>query len=306
MTGGTYRNVRLPDGRFIRMGHVRRPSGDAPPSEPDAADPAFPTLPLAQSGHDHASRSRGLAGPGRRALLLGCGSVGSHTGLFLGQMGVNLTAVDKDIVEPKDIKEGRTTFGPATLLMPKAMAMAHTARENGLQIEVSPLRRGLEAFSDDEIRALAHGANVVVAAFDDGPQLVRLNRIVYSQSSVVYPAFHSGARTGHVIWTRPWDVPCFRCALGIETGADIETLHGESAFPLDIQRVSEAAARVALWLAAPARSESSDLLDPDRNIIFLDNRPSGTAHRALGVHLLQADSDPACPVCGVFTGNGRR
>jgi hypothetical protein len=220
-------------------------------------------------------------------------------------MGFNLTAVDRDVVERSNIEASRTAFRPSTLGMPKVMAMAQTARENGLKVEVLPLRRGLEAFSDDEIRALAHDADVIVAAFDDGPQLVRLNRIVYSQSRVVYPAFHSGARTGHVIWTRPRDVPCFCCALGIETGAEIETLHGESAFPLDVQRVSDAAARVALWLAAPARSENSDLLDPDRNIIFLDNRPSGTAHRALAVHLLQADSDPACPVCGIFTGNER-
>ena len=305
MTEGAYRNIRLPDGRFIRMAHVRRSFGHASPREPDAPAVALRAAPPAHPSHGQTPRTRGLVGHGKRALLLGCGSVGSHTGLLLAEMGISLTAVDRDVVERSNIEASRTAFRPSTLGMPKVMAMAQTARENGLKVEVLPLRRCLEAFSDDEIRALAYDADVIVAAFDDGPQLVRLNRIAYHRFRVVYPAFHSGARTGHVIWTRPRDVPCFCCALGIETGAEIETLHGESAFPLDIQRVSDAAARVALWLAAPARSESSDLLDPDRSIIFLDNRPSGSAHRALAVHLLQADSDPACPVCGTFTGNER-
>jgi len=305
MTEDSSRSVRLPDGRFIRVKHVRRPLRDASPHESGPAYEALRPVLQAETRQSQASRARGLVGPGKRVLLLGCGSVGSHTGLLLAEMGFNLTAVDRDNVERSNIEAGRTAFPPGTLGMPKAMAMAQTAREKGLDVDVLPFRRGLETLSDDEIRALAHNADIIVAAFDDGPQLVRLNSIVYSRSRVVYPAFHSGARTGHVIWTRPWDVPCFRCALGIGAGTEIETLHGESAFPLDIKRISETAARVAIWLAAPARSESNDLLDPDRNIIFLDNRPSGTADRALAVHLLQADRDPACPICGTFTGNER-
>ena len=86
--------------------------------------------------------------------------------------------------------------------------------------------------------------------------------------------------------------------MGVRSPEGIDALHGEPANPLDIQRLSEMTARVALWLCGSLDGGSDDLLDPERNILFMDNRPSGSAARALAVHLLPADRDPGCPVCG--------
>jgi molybdopterin/thiamine biosynthesis adenylyltransferase len=288
------RRIRLADDRFLPVGRA----ASSPPAVWEAADLAPRHLDDSRPAPTvrAASRVQGRVRSGTQVTLIGCGSVGSYTGLNLAMMNCDVMAIDKDVVEVSNIEAGRTAYAVRTVGIPKVMALVETVKDRGGTAKVLPLPRAVESFSDEEIRALAQQSHVVVAAFDDPEQLRRLNELAYPFCSVVYPGFHAGARSGHVIWTKP-GVACFLCSLGIASPRELETLHAEPALPLDIQRISEAAARVALWLVAPPRSEGASLLDPDRNIIFLDNRPSGSAERALSARLLAADPDPSCPVC---------
>ena len=297
------RRLRLPCGRFV----------DARPRPPSQA--ALPH-PHTQRSDRHEAQGRqplpvqpsrviGRVEPGTVVTLLGAGSVGSHAGQLLAQMGCSLIAIDKDEVEPSNIKAGRTAYTQQMIGIPKVMALAQTIKQMGLSVKVAPLYRGLETFSDDEIRSLAQRSAAVVAAFDDAGQLVRVSGLVYPLCRSVHPGFHRGGRSGHVIWTRP-GTPCFCCALGISSAADIHTLHAEPALPLDIQRISQMTARVTLWLCSPPAGDAASLLDPSCSIIFLDNRPSEGVERALSAELLEADSDPSCPVCGPFAHPERR
>lgn len=99
---------------------------------------------------------------------------------------------------------------------------------------------------------------------------------------------------------------CLQCARGLRSPDGLRTLHAEPALPLDIQRISQVAARVVLWLVAPEGSDAGGLLDPSRNIIFLHNRPSEDLEPALSAEQLHADIDPGCPVCGPFLDRERR
>jgi hypothetical protein len=175
-----------------------------------------------------------------------------------------------------------------------------------LSVNVTAYRRRTEDFTDRELQAIAGGCDVAVAAFDDPMELLRFNRLLYGMVPVVYPAFHHGGRSGHVIWTRPREVACFSCAMGIQDPEQLRTLHQEAAFPMDIQRVAQTGARVALWLCARGNEELTGLLDPRRNILYMDNRPNGSAARSLAVSLLASDRNPSCPICGSLDNGERR
>jgi len=237
--------------------------------------------------------------------LLGAGSVGSHVGLLLAEMGYGLIAIDQDIVEATNIKAGRTRYTSEMVGTSKAHALARTVKQGGLTVGVHPFHRNIDSFSDDELLALTQGSVAIVAAFDDPGQLVRLNALVYATCVVVYPAFHAGGRSAHVVFTIPGG-PCFECALGIASSGDLNTLHGERALPLDIQQLSQITVRVVLALTNPGVRELDGLLDPNRNIIFINNRPFGAEGGELVSSQLEVEPNPHCPVCGPFTDRERR
>ena len=289
---------RLADGGYVAVPASQSPEG-LPKRPPGRAVHARGTRQreVQPSSHEGASRVLGRVGSATRVTVIGCGSVGSHAAIGLARMGVDLLAIDDDVVEASNIEGGRTSYGPRTLGMPKVVALYATIKELSTTARVAPLRRNLADLTDDEIRAIGGDSRAVLASFDDPEGLLRLNAILYPECPVIYPGFHPRGHSGHVIWTQPGVVPCFRCAVGVDSDHPIQTLHGEPAIPVDIQRVADTAVRVVLWTCAPRDSESSRLLDPRRSIIFLDNRPSGSADRMLAARLLEAERDPECPVC---------
>ena len=292
------RRIRLADGSYVKLpwGRMRtRTRRERAGSRVEAGQ--WPVGPGSAGSVDTSSRLLGRPPQGTRVVLAGCGSVGSHTGHALAQMGSDIVAIDKDTVEPSNVEGGRTAYPPETCGMSKVMAFEYSVRRSRSPVTVFPICRDLEDFTDTEVRALAADANVVVASFDDPEQLLRLNGLVYSECPAVYPAFHPRAQSSHVVWTRPDEVPCFRCSVGVRSAAELRTHHGEPAFPGDIRRTSELAARVALWLCASEGEELSGLLHPHNNILFMHNRPSASAEEALAVRFLAADRQPDCQVC---------
>ena len=293
------KKIRLADGTYVQLPSRRarpRRGREGTGSREEATQ--WPVGPGSAGLVDTSSRLLGRPPEGTRLVLIGCGAVGSHAGHALAQMVSDIVVIDRDAVEASNLEGGRTAYPPETCGMSKVMAFEYLVRRSGLPASVFPICRGLEEFSDTEVRALAADADVVVASFDDPEQLLRLNELAYGECPVVYPAFHPRAQSSHAVWTRPGEVPCFRCSIGVRSAGELRTHHGEPAYPGDIRRTSELASRVALWLCAPEGGELSGLLHPHNNILFMHNRPSAFAEEALAVRFLPADRQPDCRVCG--------
>ena len=95
-------------------------------------------------------------------------------------------------------------------------------------------------------------------------------------------------------------VPCFQCAAGIRSANDIHTLHGERALPLDIQKLSAAAAETILALTNPEDPELAGLIHPDNTFVLFNNRPYGADGDGRPRSPIQVVADPHCIVCGQF------
>lgn len=304
------RRIRLGDGSYLNAPpqSERTRHHETGPGSGVGATPA----PNEMAAHG-TTRSRliGMAPGRRKCVMAGCGSVGSHTGMQLAMLGFDLTAFDSQLVDRSNTEGGRSAYPPETVGMSKVAALSHTVRRAGLGIEIVTFRRRMQDFSDIDLRTLAADAGAAVAAFDDMAQLLRLNALLYGVCPVVYPGFHRGGRSGHVIWTRPPAageprVSCFACAMGVRSADELRTLHAASAFPPDIRRVADMAVRVTTWLCSGEGDDVSGLMDPTRNIVFLENRPTGSNARGLTVELLASDRDPSCPICGSLDNEERR
>ena len=231
--------------------------------------------------------------------LLGCGSVGSHLGIILAQMGYSLVAIDKDIVEASNLEAGRSAYPEWTIGLPKVIALAETVKRLRLGVAVHPFYCGIEDLSDDELLSLTVGSAAVAVVFDDIEETLRVNELIYSSCKVVYAAFHRRARTAHEVWTVP-GVPCFQCASGITSAGDIHTLHGARALPLDIQMLSASAAEALLALTNPEDPELAGLIHPENTFILFNNRPYGAGEGLPRESAIEAVADPGCVVCGPF------
>lgn len=292
--------LRLGDGTYVPPARRRRQPEEAPRRPPPSVQEPHP---VTQDGN---SRLLGRPQERLRIFMAGAGSVGGHLGLCLAQMNCDLDVGDRDQVDSSNLEGMRTPYPPETVGMPKVTALDYTIQRYGLPVRVTAYRRNTNDFSDRELQAIASGCDVSVAAFDDPEGLLRFNRLLYGLAPVIYPAFHHGGRSGHIIWTRPREVACFACAMGIESADHLRTLHREAALPMDIQRIAQTAARVALWLCARGDGELAGLLDPRRNILYMDNRPGGSTERSLAVRLLASDRNPSCPICGSWDNEERR
>ncbi len=231
---------------------------------------------------------------GMKVLQIGAGAVGWWTGLQLVAMGCSLTELDHDTVQKENLEAGRTFYPPDSIGTPKVLAHRKYLLQMYPHAHITPLRKNTADLSDGEIAALVESSDVVVGAFDEGRQLLRFDSLAYWLKPVAYAFFHRQARQASVIWTRPGNSPCLRCSLGVESEDDIETLHRESIMGIDVQPVANMCARVAMWLLSASTGPLQELFDPEKNIIFMENRPSETG---LAVHFLQADRNPTCEVC---------
>ena len=294
------RRFRLGSGHSIHVEPRKRRS--AQEEDEERATPtsfAWSAKPMSRSPPSQGSRAIGRAPPGTTVTLLGCGSVGSHLGIILAQMGYSLVAIDKDIVEASNLEAGRSAYPEWTIGLPKVIALAETVKRLRLGVAVHPFYCGIEDLSDDELLSLTFGSAAVAVVFDDVAEILRVNELIYSSCKVVYAAFHRTARTAHVVWTVP-GVPCFQCASGITSASDIHTLHGERALPLDIQKLSAAAAEMILALTNPEDPELAGLIHPENTFILFNNRPYGAAGDGRSRSPIEAVASPDCGICGPY------
>lgn len=276
------------------------------------------------------ARSAGLLSPtlaGRRALIVGAGSVGSYLAEALTRSGVgSFTLVDPEGVEPENL--GRSAYRGADVGRPKVTALAELIRSINPNASVDGCPVALETLDGDELLALTAAADVVIAATDDTSAQERLGHFAYwAGRPAVFPALYRGAAGGEVIAVFD-DLPCWTCNTGGVRSATAQAgdsphratdygtgrLVAEPGLLVDIHHVTSAAAKIALGLMHdPALDVSAarfvaGMRESGRTFVAFANEPDywifpSVLGASLGQYAYQsiwldAQRDPACPVCG--------
>jgi proteasome lid subunit RPN8/RPN11 len=219
------------------------------------------------------ARSAGLLSTAlreRRALVAGCGSVGSYVAEQLARSGVGgLTLLDPERVEAENLS--RSAFTSGDLGRPKVEALAGRLLRIDPSIEVVLEPRAVEALAPAELDALVRGADLVVAATDDPGAQRALDRFAYARGKpALFVGLYAGARGGEVVLTLPERTACYLCATrsrheveraGGQVTAELDygtgRLAGEIALGADVHHVASAAVKLGLSLLLPAGSEAA-------------------------------------------------
>lgn len=220
---------------------------------------------------------------GKRVLLVGAGSVGSQTGMFLVRAGVgHLTNLDVDPVEAVNL--GRTAFTVRDIGRPKAEALARHMRAANPGVSVRPIVARTDDLSDEELVALIEAHDLILDATGAPASKFRLNALARNRRGAVYAAVYARASAGEVIYTVPGATPCLECVVGSVRRAQPANLagapdyarpgelHAEPALGVDIGHVAAAAAKVALALLARGTGSETERFVTDRApVLFVGN-----------------------------------
>jgi molybdopterin/thiamine biosynthesis adenylyltransferase len=199
----------------------------------------------------------------------------------------------------RNLAAGNSVFREKDIGMPKALAMKELLQEHAPGIHVEAHQADITMLDESELRALGHGASVVLGLVDGGAPLFAINRAFHSVVPVVYAAGHRGARTGDVMLTRP-QTACLQCLLDADSPDDIRPLAGEVTHGIDIVSISQVCVRVVLELLGDTRlSDAGELLGPS-NFIFIENRRSPTSPRGFASRFLRIERRGTCPVRGAL------
>jgi molybdopterin/thiamine biosynthesis adenylyltransferase len=215
-------------------------------------------------------------------------------------MGISLVIADRDVVENHNLEAANTPFHPTDIGLAKALALLSRLRELAPQVPVEAYQAAVLLMPESHLVDLANGAGVVLGLIDNGEALFRIDQVFHHPLPVVYGAGHRRAHTGDVMISRPGDA-CLRCLLDVDSPADIQTLAGEPTHGIDIIKLSEWCARVALVLLGDARLGNADsVLPAGVNFIFLENRNAPGNPGLPAPRTLRIPRRPNCPVCGAW------
>jgi hypothetical protein len=235
----------------------------------------------------------------RTVSVFGLGAVGSRNALLLAAYRVKLIAVDHDVVEPQNTMDDRTIYRDEHIGERKAHAIKKIIAALYPTVQVVSHARNVHDISDEELRSWARASDIGVVAIDEGDAIVRLNRILYSELEMFYQGVQREGRGGQIIHTMPGVSPCVQCCMGIRSGEDVETLHGEPALGIHFGAVAHLTTQfVVQELAALSGSPLGQPLRPEVNIIYVSNMASELTPFGPGIALYQAERDAACDVCG--------
>lgn len=273
------------------------------PEEATTGSPASGGL-AAQQGEDASQQSRaaGLIDPEwmkqRKVAIFGAGVVGSRVSLALAPYGMGQVLIDFDLVEMANVLDGRTPYRESDLQVLKVLSLREMVVRLNPGIAAVAHPRNVNDFADEELIRLAEAVDIAVVAIDEGPALLRLNRILYPRVLALYPAGHEQARTGQVVITRPGS-PCLECCMGARSGADIGTLHGEPGLGIHFAAVAQLCAQLVVQeLAARRGSPLGTPVHPELGVLFISNMSSQLTPYGPGIIPFRVEQDPACEVCG--------
>jgi hypothetical protein len=197
----------------------------------------------------------------RSALVAGCGSVGSYLAEGLARAGVGgLALVDPDAVDPANLS--RTAYDVRDVGRPKVEALARHLLSVNPALRLDLRGSPVEGLGPAGVDALVRGADLVVAATDDGSAQRALNRFAYARGKpALFVGLYAGAQGGEALVTVPERTPCYLCAtrarhqaeraagrVAREVDYGTGRLAGEVALAADIQHVASAALKLGLSL----------------------------------------------------------
>jgi adenylyltransferase/sulfurtransferase len=152
-----------------------------------------------------------------RAILVGCGALGSALSEMLTRAGVgDLTIVDRDFVEESNLqRQTLFTERDARDGVPKAKAAEARLRELNHEVAV----RGLvKDFTSENARELVRGMDLVLDGTDNFETRFLLNDVALAEGVPwIYGACVESY--GLALLVRPKVSPCLRCVLGEMPGA---------------------------------------------------------------------------------------
>lgn len=272
------------------------------------------------------ARTASLAGrllAGRRALVVGAGSVGSFMADELVRAGVeDVVVVDGDLVELANLS--RTVYRAGDVGRPKASVLAHHLRQVNPDVQVDAFDLCLQEVDPTVLGEVVATCDLVVGATDDPSCQALVNHwCQHLGVPSLYVGLYAGARAGEVVVSVPGITPCYRCATSVRHAGEAEQpepdygtgrLQGEVALGSDIHLVAAAGVKVALGLLLMGRSESVvgdaalEWLSAGQSFLILSTVArwdffAGVFEGVPGQHAFQSvwmsvERDPACAVCG--------
>jgi adenylyltransferase/sulfurtransferase len=144
-----------------------------------------------------------------RALIVGCGALGSAQAESLGRAGVgSLRIVDRDFVEFSNLqRQTMFTEHDASERLPKAIAAANHIKQFNSEIEVEPI---VVDVNPSNVERLIANCDVVVDGTDNFSTRYLLNdACVKHRVSWIYGA--AVGSYGVSMTIRPYETPCLRC-----------------------------------------------------------------------------------------------
>jgi molybdopterin/thiamine biosynthesis adenylyltransferase len=272
---------------------------------------------------------------GKRVLIIGLGSVGSHIAIELAKSGVmNFFLIDHDRLEVGNVV--RHVADLSHVGMFKNRATAQLIKNKNPDAEIQTLEEKVCWENIEHLRKAVQWADIGVCSTDNRPSRLVTNMLFVEEGKpCLFPGAFRRAYGGQIIFVHPGKSICYQCFCMLlpDQAQDEEISSPEQAEGLaytdrpvpiepglstDIGPISLMAVKLViqeLLKGAPTtlRSLDDDLVAPW--YLWLNRREPGTQFEKLdplqfnvdGMHILRwygidVKRHPGCPVCGDFEG----
>jgi molybdopterin/thiamine biosynthesis adenylyltransferase len=272
---------------------------------------------------------------GKRILIIGLGSVGSHVAIEVAKSGSTIFFfIDHDRLELGNVF--RHVAGLSHVGMYKTKAVAQLIKDKNPYAEIQTLEERVTWGNFEKIRKIVKWADIVVCAADNRPPRLIVNMLCVQEGKpCLFVGAFRRAYGGQIIFVHPRVSICFNCfcILLPDQAQDEEISNREQAEGLaytdrpvpiepglstDIGPISLMAAKLVIQELLKGTETTLRSLDEDLKaswFLWLNRRESGTPYEKLeplefnvgGMHILRwygidVKRDPACPVCGDYEG----
>lgn len=268
---------------------------------------------------DYDKRNRGLVlseqASGKKALVIGCGSVGSRIAEALAKHGVLTTVVDCDTFETHNLyRHGQLMAPQACVGRSKAHVLRDELRSAIPGAQVTAHHRDfceeLAFFMDlieEEDYALIVVTTDTVSSHCDA--MVVAHR---TKTPILYCLLGDGAESVMVAYYTPEHDCCHLCFTGEQSqslfaakednkvyGVDAgEEQHGVPALSVDISIGAGIGSKVALAALSDATPEYMSTCGNVGHVMFFSTTPGWIFDDAFQKVCVQVEKNPECPICG--------
>lgn len=234
----------------------------------------------------------------QQIVMLGAGSVGSHTLSALGSAQLKILLFDSDRVEFKNTQSGRTIYNSTHVGQLKVHAAKEIIENSFIGTKVLPAAYNVAEIPDAQLVEYFKESILVVLLIDDPVQIERINTLAYKHISIVQAGVHRQGRSGHIAFTIPGQTPCLACTLGISSHQDIHRLDSEPAAGIDISIISQQTARVALELMhSQITGRPITRWEPGQNLIYISNTREDITPDGPGITYESSSRRADCDIC---------